>query len=188
MACDSASTHQNGNREELEAELGVRNPDDLGVRQTREIMVDTGTVVEDTVKASIWGGIAAKLLKWVTLGRYASKAQPAAARAITAETSMLARASEAALRAAGRADDFALGAKHAAGAGGRWAKFAEGVNPNAALREALSAPGARILPNDANSFRVVTDLGRVVGSRGETGIRAVVDFEGRVVTWFPVRP
>jgi hypothetical protein len=111
-----------------------------------------------------------------------------AARAITTETSMLARASEAAFRAAGRADDFALGAKHAAGAGGRWAKFAEGVNPNAALREALSAPGARVLPNDANSFRVVTDLGRIVGSRGETGIRAVVDFEGRVVTWFPVRP
>ena len=81
-----------------------------------------------------------------------------AARAITAETSVLARASEAAFRAAGRADGFALGAKHASGAGGGWAKFAEGVNPNAALREALSVPGARILPNDANSFRVVTDL------------------------------
>jgi len=34
----------------------------------------------------------------------------------------------------------------------------------------------------------VTDLGRVVGSRGETGIRAVVDFAGNVITWFPVRP
>jgi hypothetical protein len=101
---------------------------------------------------------------------------------------VLVRASEAAFRAAGRADEFALGAKHAAGAGGRWAKFADGVNPNAALREALSAPGARMLPNDANSFRVVTDLGRAVGTRGETGVRAIVDFEGHVVTWFPVRP
>jgi RHS repeat-associated protein len=122
----------------------------------------------------------------VTLGR--STTALSAARAITAETSVLARASEAALRAAGRADEFALGTKHAAGAGGRWAKFAEGVDPNAALRDALSAPGARILPNDANSFRVVTDLGRTVGSRGETEVRAVVDFEGHVVTWFPVRP
>ena len=65
--------------------------------------------------------------------------------------------------AAARAGDFVLKAKHAAGARGTWAKFAEGVNPNEVLREALSVPGARILPNDANSFRVVADLGRVIG-------------------------
>lgn len=118
----------------------------------------------------------------------ATRGATVAARGITAGTSMLARASETAFRAAGRADDFVPGAKHAAGAGGRWAKFAEGVNPNAALREALSSPGARFLPNGEGSFRVVTDLGRVVGSRGETGIRAVVDYQGNVITWFPVRP
>jgi len=120
--------------------------------------------------------------------RTAGEAVTRCAREITAESSMLARSSEAAFRAAGRADEFALGAKHAAGAGGRWAKFAEGVNSNAALRETLTSPGARILPNDTNSFKIVADLGRVVGSRGETGIRAVVDFEGHVVTWFPVLP
>lgn len=108
--------------------------------------------------------------------------------AITHEASLLARASEAAERAAGRVGEFTLGAKHAAGAGGRWAKFAEGVDANAALREALSAPGARISPNDGTSFKVVAELGRVVGSRGETGVRAVVDYEGHVVTWFPVKP
>jgi len=74
-----------------------------------------------------------------------------------------------------------------AGAAGRWAKFAPGVNPNAVLREALISPRALILPNDASSFKVVTNLGRVIGSKGETAVRVVVDSNGHVVTWFPVR-
>jgi len=102
--------------------------------------------------------------------------------------SILQRASSAASKAAKNAERFTAGAKHLAGAGGRWAKFAEDVNPNAVLREALSSPGARFLPNDASSFRVITDLGRAIGTRGETGIRALVDFNGNVFTWFPVWP
>jgi hypothetical protein len=116
---------------------------------------------------------------------------PLAARgagAITAETSVLARASNAAFSATGRAEQFTVGAKHLAGAGGGWAKFAAGTNPNALLAEALSSPGAGFYANDAASFRVVTDLGRVIGTKGETAVRAVVDFGGNVVTWFPVRP
>jgi RHS repeat-associated protein len=31
-------------------------------------------------------------------------------------------------------------------------------------------------------------LGRAIGTKGEMGVRTVVDFEGHVVTWFPVRP
>jgi RHS repeat-associated protein len=107
---------------------------------------------------------------------------------ITAETSILARASQSAFQAAARADKFTLGAKHAAGAAGRWAKFAQGVNPNAVLREALNSPKALIQPNNANSFKVITDVGRVIRSKGETAVRVIVDFSGQVVTWFPVRP
>ncbi len=61
-------------------------------------------------------------------------------------------------------------------------------NPNALLREALSSPSARFLLNDAGSFKVVADLGRAIGTKGQTGIKAVVDFAGNVITWFPVRP
>ncbi len=32
------------------------------------------------------------------------------------------------------------------------------------------------------------DLGRVVGSKGETGVRALVKSDRSVVTWFPVNP
>lgn len=57
------------------------------------------------------------------------------------------------------------------------------------VREALTSPNAKFLPNgtDPNSFRVVTDLGRVVGSNGETAVRVVVDFAGKVWTAFPVK-
>src|SRR5262245_51072506 len=60
------------------------------------------------------------------------------------------RASEAAFKAARNADQFTAGAKHLADAGGKWAKFAEGVNPNAVLRGALESPTARFLPNDTS--------------------------------------
>jgi len=119
----------------------------------------------------------------------AGRVAPAATKlAERGEASILAQASGAAFKAAEHSEQFTVGAKHIAGAGGRWAKFTSSVDPNATLREALSSPNARFLPNDTGSFRVVTDLGRVIGTRGETGVRAVVSFEGHVITWFPVRP
>lgn len=144
----------------------------------RQLVIGGGAIV----LTGVTGGLANVAL--------ASGGATAAATAgdITAETSMLGRASSAANSAATRADQFVLGAKHAANAGGRWAQFAEGVNPNAMLRAALRSPNARFLANDAESFKVVTDLGRVVGSKGQTGVRAVVDYLGHVVTWFPVKP
>src|ERR1700740_3082764 len=74
-------------------------------------------------------------------------------------------------------------------AGGNWAKFASDVDPKAVVREALTSPNAQFLPNgtDPNSFRVVTDLGRVVGSKGETVVRVVVDFSGKIWTALPVK-
>jgi hypothetical protein len=55
--------------------------------------------------------------------------------------------------------------------------------------EALTSPNAQFLPNgtDPNSFRVVTDLGKMVGSKGETVVRVVVDFSGKIWTALPVK-
>ena len=51
---------------------------------------------------------------------------------------------------------------------------------------------ARFLPSAGTSFKVsfkvITDLGIAVGSKGQTGVRAVVDFSGRIITAFPVHP
>ncbi|MCC6525740.1 MAG: hypothetical protein IT373_24040 [Polyangiaceae bacterium] len=124
-------------------------------------------------------GAASILARFLTAAR-------AGAPAVSGGAGAARRASNAAFKAAARADEFTVGAKHIAGSGGRWAQFEEGTNPNALLREALTSPGARFLPNDSTSFRVVTDLKRAICTKGQTGIRAVVDFNGHVVTWFPV--
>lgn len=121
----------------------------------------------------------------------ASKAMtsaPLLSKTINAETSILRSASEALGVAAKNADNFVVGNKHLASAGGNYAKFAEGINPNAILREALSSPNARIYPNDGASFKIIADVGRQVGTKGQTAVRAIVDYSGHVVTWFPVKP
>jgi hypothetical protein len=104
--------------------------------------------------------------------------------------SALADASSAAFKAADSAGDWTVSAKHLFGAGGRWAKFAEGADPNALAQEALRSPDAQFLPNPngaPGSFLVRTDLGRVIGSAGQTAVRVVVSNDGRVITAFPVR-
>jgi hypothetical protein len=97
-------------------------------------------------------------------------------------------ASSAAFRAADRVGEFSVPLKHLPDAAGRYAKFAQGTNPSALIKEALSSNSAKFLPNDvAGSFRIVTDMGRVVGTRGETSLRVVVGQDGKIWTAFPVK-
>jgi RHS repeat-associated protein len=106
----------------------------------------------------------------------------------TEDAGLLAEIPGATAKATESAPSFAVPLKHLPGAGGDWAKFAEGVDPNAAIGEALQSPEAVFAGNGvATSFRVISNLGRVVGSRGETSIRVVVDLTGRIITAFPVR-
>jgi hypothetical protein len=62
-----------------------------------------------------------------------------------------------------------------------------------AVRAALNSRNAAFKPNyrdgvfDPSRFRVETNLGRIVGTKGETGVRVVVDWKGRVVTAFPIK-
>lgn len=60
-------------------------------------------------------------------------------------------ASEAALKAA--ENDFQVSLRHLPGAGGNWAKFASGVDPKAAIREALTSPNA--LPTQWNGPKLI---------------------------------
>ncbi len=103
--------------------------------------------------------------------------------------SELTRASEAALRAADNAGVFIVKMKHLAGSPGRYNKFIRDVNPNEVIAEALRSPNARFFANPQlpNTFRVVTDLDRVVGTRGETSVRVIVSNGGRILNAFPVK-
>jgi RHS repeat-associated protein len=94
--------------------------------------------------------------------------------------SILVQASAAARVAAANINNFTVSAKHLATAAGKWAKFQPGVNINAAIQEALLAEGALFSPNNvAGSFRIITDLGRVIGTKGQTAIKIVVDYTGK---------
>src|SRR5260370_31469880 len=85
------------------------------------------------------------------------------------------------------APTFVVPLKHLPEAGGNWTRFAAGVDPNAAIGEALQSPEAVFAGNGvATSFRVITNLGRVVGSRGVKSIRVVVVLTGLIITSFPI--
>ncbi|MGB8659237.1 MAG: hypothetical protein WCD34_02350, partial [Candidatus Acidiferrum sp.] len=154
--------------------------------------VENGGSSEDTILApavlgAFIGGIQAGI-RGLAEGLFGGGARSAGEEAVaTTISSTLRDASEAAFKAA--QEDFQVPLKHLPGAGGNWAKFASDVDPKAVVREALTSPNAKFLPNgtDPNSFRVVTDLGKVVGSKGETAVRVVVDFSGKIWTALPVK-
>ncbi len=84
---------------------------------------------------------------------------------------------------------FTVKSKHLPDAPGRWSKFAPGIDRTATIRQALTSSDATVTgnPQIPNSFRVVTNVGQVVGTRGEQSVRVIVDANGRIVTAFPVK-
>ncbi len=106
-----------------------------------------------------------------------------------APTSLLDDASRAAFDAADDIGSFSVKLKHLPGSGGRYNKFDYGVDPNAAIQEALRSDAAQFLPNPnlPDTFRVVTDLGRPIGTRGESTLRVIVGLDGQVINAFPVK-
>ena len=117
----------------------------------------------------------------------------AATRTAAANTgSRLAEASSAAFRAADEVGDWTVSAKHLPGAGGRYNKWAEGVDINRSVANALRSEGASFLPNTASgaavdSFVVRTNLGTVIGTKGQTAVKVVVSNDGRIITAYPVK-
>jgi hypothetical protein len=102
--------------------------------------------------------------------------------------SVLEEASDAAKVAAAKIDDFHVPLKHLPSAGGNWAKFANDVDAKAAVSDALKSLNATFRPNgaDSGSFVVVTDLGKQVGEKGETSVKVVVTYSGKIITAYPV--
>lgn len=55
------------------------------------------------------------------------------------------------------------------------------------VEEALRSERAMYMPNQIDgTFRVVTDIGRIVGVKGQTSVRVIVGLDGRVINAFPV--
>ncbi len=71
-----------------------------------------------------------------------------------------------------------------------WNKWAEGVDINGTVANALRSEGASFLPNAGavtDRFIVRTNMGTVVGTRGETVVKAVVSNDGHIITTYPVK-
>ena len=102
--------------------------------------------------------------------------------------SELAVASRAAFRAAERVAEFRVPLKHLPDAGGRYAKFASGSDPSALIKEALTSTAAKFLPNSrGESYKVIVDMGRVIGTKGQKSLEVIIGADGKIWTAFPVR-
>lgn len=102
----------------------------------------------------------------------------------------LSEASQAAFKAAETAEDFSVSAKHLANAGGNWAKFLTDSASDVSgwIKEALSSPDAQFLPNNRpDSFRILVDMGRAIGTKGEQIIQIIVGADGKIWTAYPVK-
>lgn len=55
--------------------------------------------------------------------------------------------------------------------------------------EALRSPNATFLPNgsSSNSYQIITDMNRVIGTKGQTSLKVVVDKNGNIWTAYPVK-
>ncbi|SEG43121.1 hypothetical protein SAMN04488592_2986, partial [Microbacterium azadirachtae] len=96
----------------------------------------------------------------------------------------------AAARAASNVDDWSVSAKHLPGAAGRWNKWAEGVDINGTVKDALVSSDSTFMTNTggaADSFILRTNMGQVVGTKGETSVKVVVSNDGRIITAYPVK-
>lgn len=122
----------------------------------------------------------ARVHKRIDAGQVATKAAPRAG------ASALEDASHAAYKAA--EGPINISRKHLPGAGGRYNKFAEGVEVDSVVREALRSPNGMFRPNPGGGYRIDTDLGRVIGQGGRRNVRTIVSEDGRVITAFPYGP
>ncbi|MCE5284535.1 MAG: hypothetical protein LLG02_01615, partial [Pelosinus sp.] len=102
----------------------------------------------------------------------------------------LGKAAEAASKAAKNVDEFKISNKHLQDAAGRWQKFNTNSKEevNELIKEGLESPNAMFLPNNQpNSFKVIVDMGKEIGTKGETKLQVIVGDDGKIWTAYPVK-
>jgi len=110
---------------------------------------------------------------------------------VSSSNSLLKAASNSAFKAADDVGSIFIKNKHLNIGSGKFSKFntTDIDNARGIVKNALQSPNAQFLenPNLTNTFRVQTNLGRVVGTKGETSVRVIVGFDGKVITAFPIK-
>ncbi|MGW7281807.1 hypothetical protein ACWGIV_26645 [Streptomyces sp. NPDC054844] len=101
--------------------------------------------------------------------------------------SRIAEASRIAFKAAENPAEIFVKNKHLSTATGGWAKFdsTDIAEVQSWVTEGLKMDNATFLPNKDTSFKVIVDMGRALGTKGETGIRIMAGNDGKVFNCFP---
>jgi len=106
------------------------------------------------------------------------------------EASVLREASQAASKAADNVNDFTVSNKHLMDAGRRWQKFNTNSKDlvNQWVEERLRSGDAQFLPNNQEgSYKIITDLGETIGTKGESKIQIIVGGDGKIWTAYPIK-
>lgn len=125
--------------------------------------------------------------KWLMFGKVVDDAADMGHAANSG--SRLAEASAAAFRAADNPSSIFIKNKHLASSGIRGGKFASDdiAEVQGWVAQGLRSDGVQFLPNQLDdTFRAIVPAGRVVGTGGQTNIRVIVTYDGRVINAFPV--
>ena len=105
--------------------------------------------------------------------------------------SALRPSSEAAFHASDNPAPMFIKNKHMASFGGRYAKF-DSVDISEVqgwVADGLRSAGALFKPNGIDgTVKVEIEMGQVVGTKGQTGIRVIVSDAGEVINAFPFDP
>ena len=120
------------------------------------------------------------------LGPYIAKASK---HIINVINSGIRKASNAAFKAAGKVRKFTVSSKHLSNAGGRYAKFATTKQSQVQswISQALKSQNATFYPNGSNSYYIITNMGKTIGTKGERLIKVVFDTAGKIWTAYPMK-
>jgi hypothetical protein len=131
----------------------------------------------------VLGGVVGELLEGV-VARIGVRA------ASKGTSSALADASSAAFQAADDIAGWYPKVKHLLSGAGSKARFAtdSADEVRALVQEGLRSPNAIFAPNPnlEGTFRVITDMGRAIGIKGQQFLRTIVGADGKVINSFPV--
>ncbi len=78
--------------------------------------------------------------------------------------------------------------KHLSDAGGKWSKF----NSNSVdeivkmVQQGLKSPNVMFGPNNSKSWKMIVDLGTTIGTKGQSLVKVIVGYGGKIWTMFPI--
>lgn len=152
-----------------------------------------GVVIANALKLKGWKRalfIAAVTVAGAVLGAiigpYVAKASKAVIRVINAGIKTIKTGASRAIKNVAK---YKVKSPHLKGAKGTKSKFNTISQKQARkwIKDALKSSKARYYENSADSYYIITDMGKKIGTKGERLIKVVFTKKGKIITTFPVK-